>query len=721
MNAILSLFLSFAMLFTGGALPATVEDASTLTIQDFVLSYNDESYPLGYSLSVTAAAAQDELGLHLEVLSEDGEVLLPLSGRMTQDGVTFAIAEEGSAYTISAETLMEMLGMEEDDVSYIEEAAEQIASYIGAVSALEESQTNTVSVETRDAMLDVLYANMQDMISEEIAWDFGNGEIDALHVNGVLSGMDLYKVLDGWLALDDEMLAPAMQQVLDVFNTIFSMNYAVISADADVIEIADAASIGVIGGADGPTAVYVSGEEYAPAENFTQLIELLSAEDETLISQLESTQAEMDILSGMEGETAYQSVNLYMNLDESMGAALNVNADTAASPENSEIYFGMYLEQGSDSIGYEVQALVDGPMENPASVDLEMMIQNNSVLDFTDYDAEELIEDLLYTTNTMYVSGGYTYEDDLQDASLVMQFTESGLRYVDGEYDEEDDTSSVYLDFYMDEEKEEDGSLVSIFDINLSINDEENMGVSFSTVLSKAAAQDYFAGMNAAELPADGEDPAYESLAGDAMLLLGDLMTISSDENILALTELFSGESYADNEEYYDAEDYDEEYYEDEDYDEEYGEYEEDYDAYYEQYSQDEDYEGEDYTFLTLEEAAEVFAGNLIGYTAPEGYEIESVYVTSDGSYLNANYYNEDGYYISLNQNCYEDDSGFDFFAIENGAVSLLDSYTAEVYRSEADTGYYYAEIALPDGSLSVYFDDCDAETAQNILAGLEF
>ena len=700
MTAILSLFLSLAMLFSGGPLPETADLASTLTVQDIVVGYNGESYPLGFDIALSAAAGRDELSLHFEAV--DGEdVYLPLSGKITPDSAVFTLSEEGSAYTVTAETLNQLLGLEEGDVSSMESVLGGLESYISTLAALSKKQPVKLTPEQEAQLMEVVYSNMDDMVREDMNWDFGSGEIPAEHVNGMISGADLFAILDGWMALDDENLAPVLSAVLDLYDSIIAANYAVISQVNTTVEIADS-TIGVIGGADGPTAVYVAGEEpaeepaeeiaeYVPAESFTQLLENLAAGDEEVLAELEALETEMDIITAADGDVNYAIVNLYAAFDENLESVMNITAETTSSPEETLAYFALYLEQGSTSLGYEVNTTVDGPVENPAAVNMEVMMQTDNELDFTDYDAEEVEENILYNSGSVYVSAGSVFTDGLEDTDLYMEISETNVRYANGELSEEDEGQTVSVSYFADEEEDENGGVIGTHDLSVSAGDEaESYTLHFTTLNTQAPAEDYFAGRSAVNLPADGEDPAYQTLSAEALLLMSDAMSLAADEEFAALMAAFTAvEDTAEYEEDYE-EDYEEEYYE-EDYVEE--------------------------MFASFDEVNAAYPGVFVSYTAPEGFEADVITV-SNGEYLYANYYSEDGRYISVNQSCYED-TGLDYFAVNNGEVSLIEGQTAAVYKTDA--GYYYAQFYLDNSNLYLYFDDCDAAALQTILAGLQF
>lgn len=684
MNAVLSLFLSLAMLFSGGALPAEVETVSVLTVQDVVLNYEDNNYPLGFDLSLSAGTAQDELLLHFE-LSNDDETLMPVSGRITRDGVTFALNDEGNAFTVSADKLNRMLELESDDLFAIENMCGGMESYVKALTLIY-SDPSVSSPEADAAAMEIFYSNMQNVVREKMEWDFGSGEIPAEHVYGTFGASDLFAALDGWRTMDNEAVSAAFDGLLDFYNGLICMS-------------------GYMPESAGEDAAYV------PAESFTEMIAYLAEGEPEVMAELEQISAEMDIITSTEGDAEYQVVNLYMVLNEETGAAMNVSAEAAVTSEESTVYTALYMEEENYSTSYEMQLTVDGPMENPASMNMETMMQTDISVDFTDYEAEDYEEDILYNTNSSYVSAGIVFEDGAQDVNYYAENTNSSMRYTGGEYVEEDEPIVHAVNFYMDAEKDDEGRPISDIELEFIEDDEMVYGISCSTVLSQIPAVDYFAELTPVELTGEDEDPAYEAIEQDSEALMQDAEVVAADEDFAALVqalffyepEVYDDKEY-DEEDYEDEEDYDdEEYYEDED-----EEYDDD-DVYY-----------EDYEFSTLEEAAEVFAGELISFTAPEGFELEEVYVSGDGYYVNANYYAEDDRYISFNQDYYDEDTGYaDYFSVADGAVTQIDDRIATLYKSE--TGYYYAQFYMPDGSLAIYFDDCDVEGVKTILGGISF
>jgi len=686
MSALLSIILSFAMLFSGGALPATAKNANTLTLQDICIEYDGESYPLGFDLAFTAAPAQEELILHFEAQAED-ETLLPLSGRITPDGVEFVLSATGSKYSLSAETLDQLAGLDAAPES-LEFLTQYLDAYTRLLKLAEDAQNNPLPPETQQAIMDALYAQMQNRTTEETELDIGSGAMPATRVAGKLSIMDLFAVLDGWMALDDPMLSEALTCVLDMYNSILTTTE--LSAQVENVLIdTNAASIGVIGGADGPTAVYVAGEKPEAAESFTDLISRLAGD---ALPQLEQLYLDMEIITAQADGTEYAAVTMLMDLYEEAGMAVSYNVESILTPEGGDAYISLYVDQENvQSIGMEALATIEGPMNAPQAVNMEMMMQTSSVTDLSQY--QEAAEELLYYgTNTAYATYAADLSDGLQNGQMHMQISNSSQSYADGELSDET-LSETAFDCSLSESLDESGNKCSAYVISAT-NGEQSFGLSFNTLISTAPVQDYFSGRSAVELSADAEtDPGYQTLKIDALQLSSDAMRIAANEDFLRLQELLTVEAEADSEIVYP----------DKEEDSDYGEYA------YESYGEE--------TEMSFEEAAALYLGTIPDYTAPEGYILDYCSVGEEHDYLYMSYSRGDDYFdLSL---YHEPDFAARDYLMVDGSLNELAGYIVELEMY--DDVYGYASINLPDGEMEFSFDyDADLEEVQTILAGLK-
>lgn len=684
MNAILSLFLSLAMLFSGGTLPETADTTSTLTVQDFVMEYDGESYPLGFDFSVSATAAQDGLTLHFEVIDGEGDILLPLTGAISKDGVKFTVSDAGSVYSLSAETLNEMLGLEADDED-VAQLSEYMENYAAILESMQNAKNATLSADAQEAVMNAFYNRMRNRVSEEMEWDFGDGEIPVTHICGSTNMMDVYAFMDDCMAMDIEPLSGMLKRLLDMYNTLFQ--YVLFDLD----------TIGVIGGADGPTAVYVADETdgHQPAASWTELLEMLLGVDEEVRSVFEQMEMELDIINGVQDETTYELMSLYMPIDEETGASLSINAESAASEDSSLYAFSMYMDDSESNMGFEVQVDWDGSVENPKHIATDVMILGNEASAYSTAELgneEEVDEDGMlnseYVTTTIMLSAETDYDGKLEDTTFRLSASESGVCYVDGEIVDEYESEPFAMDFELDEEMDEAGNLLSAFDIAFSGEGFEGARFTFGTVLSKAAAVDYFAGRDLLELTSDTESSAYNTLSADALGLLSDAMTIAANEDFAAFTSLGSADAI---------------------------------DAVDEMLTDDDGVEYRTDTIIdfdSIEEAKTLYTGIVPDYTAPEGYVLDGVDVTMDGDYMSVFYIDENGEGFFVSYYDYgEENENLGCF-LEDGKLIMMDEPIISLSGSEGM--YTSADIPLSQGHVSFHFDnELDFETVEQILSGL--
>ena len=105
MNAILSILVCFAMLFSGGAaLPEQPETATVRTLRNLSVTTDEGSVTLTPELRLTTAIGSEQAIAQFEVVNGD-DVLLPMMGELTKDGVRFCLSDGGSVYSLSSDAL----------------------------------------------------------------------------------------------------------------------------------------------------------------------------------------------------------------------------------------------------------------------------------------------------------------------------------------------------------------------------------------------------------------------------------------------------------------------------------------------------------------------------------------------------------------------------------------------------------------------------------------
>lgn len=135
MNIFLSLFVAFAMLFSGADLPAVPEHATITTIQNLSVQIGSRSAALEPEIRFTTAAGTDELAARFEILRDD-EALLPIAGVLTAEKLAFTLADTSHYFSIS-DAALQSSGMLEEIFSEEEMDMGLSAGLVPMLRALE--------------------------------------------------------------------------------------------------------------------------------------------------------------------------------------------------------------------------------------------------------------------------------------------------------------------------------------------------------------------------------------------------------------------------------------------------------------------------------------------------------------------------------------------------------------------------------------------------------
>lgn len=146
MNAILSLFVCFAMLFAGGNLPAVPETATTETISNVSISYNGESVTLPHEFVLTTALGTEELAAEFHIKDDDGEILLPIAGVLSAAALDFSIADGENYISIPDSALTDSGIFLEEDLAEIDEMMDMLVGLYKKAFDLMENEWDAVAM-----------------------------------------------------------------------------------------------------------------------------------------------------------------------------------------------------------------------------------------------------------------------------------------------------------------------------------------------------------------------------------------------------------------------------------------------------------------------------------------------------------------------------------------------------------------------------------------------
>ena len=134
MNAILSILVCIAMLFSGGAaLPEQPETATVRTLRNLSVTTDAGSVTLAPELRLTTAIGSEQAIAQFEVV-RGGDVLLPMAGELTNDGVRFRLRDGGSVYSLTSEALLELTEADDADAQLMALMVDYLNSYSALLS-----------------------------------------------------------------------------------------------------------------------------------------------------------------------------------------------------------------------------------------------------------------------------------------------------------------------------------------------------------------------------------------------------------------------------------------------------------------------------------------------------------------------------------------------------------------------------------------------------------
>ena len=653
MNAILSMILSLVLAFGGGAMSAVPETALTYTVSDIVLSVDDETVALNPELVLTTAAGSEKLQAQFEVRLDESS-LLPVAGEITPEGVKFNLG--GRSYALSADVLNALTGMSEPDaegIALLQEFGELMAMLPELYG---EAFTNMEGNFALSEEMMAYWTEVSGATVEQFEMEVGGVTLPVTYVELNLTLEQMISGINLMQEKGSEAMQTYLQSMVDLMGKAYGMEFA----------------------------------DYA--DMYTKLYEnvLVNGQDAmSFVMPMEMTYGSKDSLYYMEA-----AVNT-----EQDGLAMDISAATVYQDGVTEMT--MDMTAGDEETGINMAGAV------------EYDLTGNLDLDF-DFEVAMMDDPVLSCNFSLNRSAD---EDGLADveAGLAFEIVET-LNYYDsetGETETETTTTDISLGWTAAESLEDDGSLTTDCELTLDADDGvEAHGASLAFALNRAEVPfaDAFAGAEIVELTADTESEAYQMLSSELFGPLADLMTLSMEESVAELTALFevvgasvvTSETAAiiggDDSGYIDEEYYADEYALD------------DVEYSYPEYSYDAA-SGEE---PDMAKAAEVYGGELPGFTPPEGYELNWMYASED--YCNMDFYSGEEYLSVLISPIYSYNAETMQLGAD-GSLSPIDGSVVTVEYNEDGT-IYYLTFTYNDVSYSIYVSEMTLEEAQAVLAG---
>ena len=221
---LLSILLSLAMMLTGATgLEADTPMASSLTIRDIYLDYNDTSIMLEPSL--TAGVMTDNGTAVFDLSMACGEEsLFPLQLAITEDAATLVVEKTGKAFTMDADTLNALVSeaLDLDSLTMDAETTE-------AFNLLADSFKLGLAEPSFDVDDEALNAQIYEML-ESVETSTGTAyyndeEYEVTNNRYIIDNDQMFEIIELVYASNEEFSA-YYKQIVDLYNNALTMDVA---------------------------------------------------------------------------------------------------------------------------------------------------------------------------------------------------------------------------------------------------------------------------------------------------------------------------------------------------------------------------------------------------------------------------------------------------------------------------------------------------------------
>lgn len=629
MNAILSILVCIAMLFSGGAaLPEQPETATVRTLRNLSVTTDAGSVTLAPELRLTTAIGSEQAIAQFEVV-RGGDVLLPMAGELTNDGVRFRLRDGGSVYSLTSEALLELTEADDADAQLMA----LMVDYLNSYSALLSRTMNDASFqqEFSRTMIELLVSACGGE-AEQVTLEIDGAEVPAQRAQLELTPEAALNLLDG-------LASCGVTEVEDMLNS-----YMLLLASA-------------------------MGEDYASLSDLTADLRAQLAEEgvaDAISIPIELTWATED--------PAHAEIAMDFNVDETTAMQLSVTSTSTDEKTDLDMTLSFATDDGmgnTNQMDFHMTEQVDGPLNAPENVELhvEATSQNDWKSEYSEEGVEAVVHSYVSSSAMNFaLDVNAAVVDGLERATIDLSANQSSSYDYDGDVNTNESVLSAHIS--SDERSEDDGSVTTAVAMDIAV-DGENVQLSWE--LNRAEGMpvpsfDESKTVDLAEILREDEDSAASiALMSDALKLSADATSLCADESVLAMLELLEidpDEMPADVTVSEDGDDESEEIY----------------------------LGGDDtVTVYSMDEAAAIYAGALPAFTVPEGLELDEIYVSE--AYLDAYYSSPDGErYLDLSCFDYGYSHG-EFFVLEDGAlvpagaVVNIDALDEESTAFSADVG----------------------------------
>ena len=497
MNAILSILVCFAMLFSGGAaLPAQPETATTWTLRNLSVTTDEGSVTLTPELRLTGALGSEAALMQFEVVNGD-DVLLPMAGGLTQDGVRFRLCDGGSVYSLSSDALLELMGEDAEALLPLT----YLADYLGSYTALLNRTLTDASYQQELSQTVIeLFVSACGGTVEEITVELDGAEVPAQRVQLELTPEALLNLLDGFASC-------GVTEVEDMLNS-----YMQLLSSA--------------------TGMY-----YASLSDFT-------AEQRELLMEEDAISFPMELTWTTEGP-AHAEIAMDFNVDETSAVQLSFSETYTDEETSLDMILSFATDDGmgnTNQMDFHMTEQVDGPLNAPENVELhiEATSQNDWKSEYSEEGVEAVVHSYVSSSAMNFaLDVNAAVVDGLDRATIDLSANQSSSYDYDGDVNTDESVLSAHIS--SDERSEADGSVTTAVAMDIDVDGET---VQLSWELNRAEGApvpsfDESKTVDLAEILREDEDSAASiAMMSDALKLSADATSLCADESVLAMLEL---------------------------------------------------------------------------------------------------------------------------------------------------------------------------------------
>ena len=497
MNAILSILVCFAMLFSGGAaLPAQPETATTWTLRNLSVTTDEGSVTLTPELRLTGALGSEAALMQFEVVNGD-DVLLPMAGGLTQDGVRFRLCDGGSVYSLSSDALLELMGEDAEALLPLT----YLADYLGSYTALLNRTLTDASYQQELSQTVIeLFVSACGGTVEEITVELDGAEVPAQRVQLELTPEALLNLLDGFASC-------GVTEVEDMLNS-----YMQLLSSA--------------------TGMY-----YASLSDFT-------AEQRELLMEEDAISFPMELTWTTEGP-AHAEIAMDFNVDETSAVQLSFSETYTDEETSLDMILSFATDDGmgnTNQMDFHMTEQVDGPLNAPENVELhvEATSQNDWKSEYSEEGVEAVVHSYVSSSAmNLALDVNAAVVDGLEHATIDLGGIQRSSYTYDGDVNTDESVLSAHIS--SDERSEADGSVTTAVAMDIDVDGDV---VTISWELNRAEGMpvpsfDESQTVDMAEILREDEDSAASiALMSDVLKLSADATSLCADESVLAMLEL---------------------------------------------------------------------------------------------------------------------------------------------------------------------------------------